>query len=102
MKKKIGVGSLSFVLAIFAFLWVFEIMGFCLGDSVLATLNIPTWSNSANASGTHYTVFYSLFFLIPAIVLSLKYKSDLLASAGKWMSAAMCILLMVALIFMSV
>ncbi len=102
MKKKIGVGSLSFVLAIFAFIWAFEIMGFCLGDSVLATFNIPTWSNTANASGVHYTVFYSLLFLIPAIVLSLKCKNDLFANVGKWLSAVMCILLMVALIFMSI
>ena len=83
MKKKIGIGSVSFVLAIIAFAWSYEIKGFCLGDSVLATLNIPTWSNSANASGTHYTVFYAFLFLIQSIVLSIKYKHDCLAQVGK-------------------
>ena len=64
--KKIGIGSISLLLVIIAFFWAFEIMGLCLGDSILTTLNIPTWSNSANASGTHYPVFYTFIFLIPA------------------------------------
>lgn len=72
--KKLGIGSVSLLLVIIAFLWAFEIMGFCLGDSILATLNIPTWSNSANASGTHYTVFYTFIFLISSLVLAIKYK----------------------------
>lgn len=100
MNKKLGIGSISFVLAVLAFLWAFEIMGFCLGDSVLTTLNIPTWSNSANAGGTHYTVFYSLVFLIPALLLSIKYKDDLLAKSGKWLSIIICAILLAGLIFM--
>lgn len=102
MKKKIGIGSVSFVLAVIAFVWAFEIMGFCLGDSVLATLNIPTWSNAANASGTHYTVFYSLLFAIPAIPLALKYKNDLFANVGKWLALAMCVFIILGLMFMVV
>ena len=57
--KKIGIGSLSLLLVIIAFVWAFNIFGVCVGDHILATLNIPTWSNMANATGTHYTVFYS-------------------------------------------
>lgn len=100
MKKKIGIGSVSFVLSIVAFVWAYEIMGFCLGDSVLATLNVPAWSNSANASGTHYTVFYAFLFLIPSIVLSVKYKHDCLAQVGKWLSIILSSILIVGLCFM--
>lgn len=100
MKKKIGIGSVSFVLAIIAFVWSYEIMGFCFGDSVLATLNIPAWSNSANASGIHYTVFYAFLFLIPSIVLSVKYKNDCLAQVGKWLSIILATILIIGLFFM--
>lgn len=65
--KKIGIGSLSLLLVIIAFVWAFNIFGVCVGDHILATLNIPTWSNMANATGTHYTIFYSFIFLIPAL-----------------------------------
>lgn len=102
MKKKIGIGTISFVLAPVAFLWAFEIMGFCLGDSILETLNIPTWSNVAEASGTHYTIFYSVLFLIPAIPIAIKYKDDLFANVGKWLSIAMCSMLLLGLVFMVV
>ena len=74
--------------------------GFCLGDSVLATLNIPTWSNSANAIGTHYTVFYTFIFLIPALVLAFKYKDDMFAKVGKWLSIIFTILLILGMFFM--
>ena len=102
MKKSIGIGSLSFALALLAFIWGFEIMGFCLGDSVLTTLNIPTWSNSANASGTHYTVFYSLLFAIPAVLIALKHKNDLFANVGKWLAFLMCAFIILGLLFMVV
>ena len=102
MKKKVGIGSLSLGLALLAFAWGFEIMGFCLGDSVLAALNIPTWSNSANASGTHYTVFYSLLFAIPAFFIALKNKNELFANAGKWLSLARCAFIVLGLLFMVV
>ncbi len=46
--KKIGIGSLSLLLVIIAFVWAFNIFGVCVGDHILATLNIPTWSNMAN------------------------------------------------------
>ena len=100
MKKEVGIGSLSLGLALLAFVWGFEIMGYCLGDHVLAALNLPTWSNSANASGTHYTVFYSLLFAIPALSIAIKYKNDLFANAGKWLSLAMCAFVALGLLIM--
>ena len=98
--KKIGIGSISLLLVIIAFFGAFEIMGFCLGDSILATLNIPTWSNSANASGTHYTVFYTFIFLIPALVLAIKYRDDLFAKVGKWSSIVFIAILLLGMLFM--
>ena len=98
--KKIGIGSISLLLVIIAFFWAFEIMGFCLGDSILATLNIPTWSNSANASGTHYTVFYTFIFLIPALVLAIKHRDDLFAKVGKWSSIVFIAILLLGMLFM--
>lgn len=98
--KKIGIGSMSLLLVIIAFFWAFEIQGLCLGDSILATLNIPTWSNSANASGVHYTIFYSFIFLIPALMLGIKYKNDLFAKVGKWFSLGFIVLLLLGTLFM--
>lgn len=98
--RKIGKGSISLLLVIIAFLWAFEIYGFCLGDSILATLNIPTWSNGANASGTHYTVFYTFIFLIPALILSIKYKDDKFAKVGMWLSMLLTGLLILGMFFM--
>ena len=100
--KKIGIGSISLLLVIIAFFWAFEINGFCMGDSILATLSIPTWSNSANASGTHYTVFYTFIFLIPALIISLKYKKDKFAKVGKILSIIYLSLLILSMLFMGV
>lgn len=98
--RKLGIGSISLLLVIIAFFWAFEIKGFCLGDSVLATLNIPTWSNGANASGTHYTIFYTFVFLISALVLAIKYKENLFAKVSKWLSIIYIGLLIVGMLFM--
>lgn len=98
--KKIGIGSISLLLVLIAFFWAFEINGFCMGDSILATFNIPTWSNSANASGTHYTVLYTFVFLIPALIISLKYKEDKFAKTGKILSIIYLSLLILSMFFM--
>ena len=98
---KIGIGSLSLLLVIMAFVWSFEIYGICVGDHILATLNIPTWSNSANASGTHYTIFYSLLFVIPSLILSFKCKKDLFATIGRYLSIIFICILVFSIFFMT-
>ena len=100
--KKIGIGSLSLLLVIIAFVCAFNIFGVCVGDHILATLNIPTWSNMANATGTHYTIFYSFIFLIPALILSIKYKDNLFTKVGKWLSITFIGILLPGFIFMIV
>ena len=81
MKKRVGLGSISLLLVIVAFIWSFEIFGYCFGDNVLTALSLPSWSNGQN--GTHYTIFYSYLFLLPSLFFSLKYKDDLFAVIGK-------------------
>ena len=98
--KKLGIGSLSLLLVIIAFFWAFEINGICFGDSILATLNISTWSNNANASGIHYTVFYTFIFLIPALVIAIKFKNDLFAKVGKWLAVGFMVILLLSMFFM--
>lgn len=98
--KKIGFGTVSFLLVIFAIIWSFTVglNGFCLGDTILSFLGMPAWSNGN--SGTHYAIFYSLIFLLPAVSISFKYESDLFARIAKWISTIFSLVLLVGLIFM--
>ena len=98
--KKIGFGTVSFLLVIFAIVWSFSfgLNGFCLGDMVLSFLGMPAWSNGN--SGSHYTIFYSLIFLVPAVPISFKYEYDLFARLAKWISTIFSLALLVGLFFM--
>lgn len=98
--KKIGVGTISFLLVAFAILWSFNfgLNGFCLGDTVLSLFGMPAWSNGN--SGTHYTIFYSLIFLLPAVPISFKFESDLFAGLAKWISTIFSLVLLAGLFFM--
>lgn len=115
MKKTIGVGSLSLLLAVLALLWSYSVFGFCLGDKILTALNLPAWSENGaeqtantvsivplaqSGSGVHYTVFYALIFLLPALAIGIKFKGDLFAAVGKWLSALFLILLLISPLLM--
>lgn len=93
-------GMVSFLLVIFAILWSFSfgLNGFCLGDTILSFLGMPAWSNGN--SGTHYTIFYSLIFLVPAVLISFKYENDLFARLAKWISTIFSLVLLAGLFFM--
>lgn len=99
-KKKIGIGSLSLLLVLIAFIWAFEFYGVCIGDHILTTLNIPTWSNMSSASGTHYTIYYALLFLIPALILGLKFKDNLFSKIGALLSIVFITILILCFFFM--
>lgn len=109
-KKKVGLGSLSLILVIIALVWSYNISDFCLGDKVLAFCNLPTWSNnsvvsisntfsivpfSKNDHYIHYTIFYSLILLFPALIIAIEYKNDLFASIGKWLALIFITLLVI-------
>ena len=82
--KKWGLGSLALVLSIIAIIWSFNMPwldDFCLGDIVLDYMGIPIWSNGT--SGTHYTVFYSFVFFVPAFAFGMWKKNDLFAKVGR-------------------
>ena len=98
--KKIGCGTIAFLLVTFAILWSFSfgLNGFCLGDTILSFLGMPAWSNGN--SGTHYTIFYSLIFLLPAVFISFKYENDLFAKLAKWISTIFSLVLLAGLFYM--
>ena len=98
--KKIGCGTIAFLLVTFAILWSFSfgLNGFCLGDTILSFLGMPAWSNGN--SGTHYTIFYSLIFLVPAVLIAFKYENDLFARLAKWISTIFSLVLLAGLFFM--
>ena len=91
MKKKLGIGSISLLLSLFAILWSCNIPvhhdTFCIGDYVLTQLGLPIWSNGT--IGTHYTVFWGLLLFLPAFYLGRKYDHHLFARTGKWFSGCM-------------
>jgi len=93
-QKKLGIGSLALVLSIIAIIWSCNIRwlnNFCLGDTILAYIGIPSWSNGAN--GTHYTVFYGLVFFVSALALGIWKKNDLFATVGKWIAGFFVVML---------
>lgn len=96
-KKKIGVGSIPLLLAIIAIFWSFNINGFCLGDYILSLLNIPAWSD--DSEGIHYTAFSALLLLVPALLISLKFKDDLLSKIGKWLSIILIAMILLSIFF---
>ena len=52
----------------------------------------------------HYKnyIFYSFIFLIPALILSIKYKDNLFTKVGKWLSITFIGILLPGFIFMIV
>ena len=98
MKKKLGLGSFSLILALIAISWSgnfqFHNISFCLGDYLLNRIGLPTWSNGTN--GTHYTVFWGLLLYLPGFLVGWKYKHHLFADAGKWIcgSISICLIIM--------
>ena len=68
-KRKIGIGTTSLVLFIIGSLFAFTFNKVCIGDNILNYIGLKSWSNGNQ--GTHYTIFYSLLFYIPLLVISL-------------------------------
>jgi hypothetical protein len=100
--RNIGLGSLSLLLVIIAFIWSWNIFGICVGDHILTTLNIPTWSNMSSASGIHYTIYYAFIFLIPALILGLKFRDNLFSKVGTILSIIFIAILVLGLFFITI
>ena len=97
MKQKLGIGSLSLLLAFAGIAWSMNFPvhydTFCIGDYVLNQLNLPTWSNGS--MGTHYTVFWGLLLYLPGFLLGNKYSQHLFARSGKWLCGCIAVCLIV-------
>ncbi|WP_270304834.1 hypothetical protein [Terrisporobacter petrolearius] len=100
-KKKIGIGSLSLLLFVVGCLFSFTFYNLTIGDNILTYIGLKAWSNGN--SGTHYTIFYSLLFFIPSLILGYKFNEDFGSKVGKILSTIMVTIIVVnSLLFTSV
>lgn len=100
-KKKIGIGSLSLLLFVVGCLFSFTFYNLTIGDNILTYIGLKAWSNGN--SGTHYTIFYSLLFFVPSLILGYKFKEDFGSKVGKILSTIMITIIVVnSLLFTSV
>jgi len=100
-KKKIGIGTLSLLLFVVGCLFSFTFYNLTIGDNILTYIGLKAWSNGN--SGTHYTIFYSLLFFIPSLILGYKFKEDFGSKVGKILSTIMVTIIVVnSLLFTSV
>ncbi len=63
--SKKGFRVLAVFLILIAFFFSFSFSEFCLGDTILHYMGLPTWSTQ----GFHITILYSVAFLFAAILL---------------------------------
>ena len=92
MKKTLGKDSISLLLVVLALAWCCNLPilnGECLGDIVLKSFELPTWSNGT--TGLHITIFWSLLLLIPAFFIAIRNKKDLFAKSAMWISGVLCV-----------
>ena len=83
--KQIGIGSLSLALVLAGILFSFSFGNrAAIGDTILNFIGLDPWSSGS--TGIHYTIIYSIVFYIPAIILGYKFKNDLGATSGKYLS----------------
>ncbi|MBE6022443.1 MAG: hypothetical protein E7231_04300 [Cellulosilyticum sp.] len=75
-KKQVGFGSTSLILLVLGVLWASDINHFCIGDYILNTLGMKSWS-SGNHLGNHIGILYSLIFLLPSCYIAYKWPYDL-------------------------
>jgi len=96
---KIGLGSISLLLFVCGLLFSFSLThGTSYGDRMLIFMGLHPWSNGT--TGLHYTMFYSLAFYIPALILGYRFKNDAGAKLGRMLSLIMTVLLLVASVFL--
>lgn len=79
-RKRLGIGSLAFVLMALGVLIAFTFKGRCIGDAVLDAVGLRAWSEGSR--GVHYTVFYSLIFFVPSVAIASVHREHLFAKSG--------------------
>lgn len=99
LQKSIGLGSISILLFILGILFIVTFNnGVCIGDNILNSVGLKSWSNVTQ--GTHYTIFYSLIFFIPSVIIGYKFKKNIGSKWGKVLSLIMLIIITFTVIFM--
>ncbi len=96
-KKKFGIGSISLLLFIIGFLFTFTFNNICIGDNILTYLGLKAWSNGNN--GIHYTIFYSLLFFVPSLIIGYKFKDDFGSKIGKILSTIIVTMIIIVSLF---
>ena len=99
-RRSFGLGTLSLLLTAMGIAWGFTFNDMCIGDIVLSFIGLKAWSNGN--TGIHYTIWYSLIFLIPAFLLGQKYKNHFGATAGKIISATIGTVLILSTFFLTI
>ncbi|GEM_PF-1691686 len=98
--RKIGIGSISILLFVVGFLFIINFNnGICIGDNILNYIGLKAWSDGNQ--GTHYTVFYSIIFFIPSVVVGYKFNKNFGSKLGGILSLIMLALITFAVIFMA-
>lgn len=99
MNKKIGWGSLSIILLIFAILFSIQLgRTFCLGDILLESVGLKGWLIFENST-LNIKVFISEFLLIAGFIIGMVFKNDRFAKAGRMLCLAFAILLGISLAY---
>ena len=98
--RSLGLGTLSLLLTAMGIAWGFTFNGLCIGDIVLDFIGLKAWSNGD--TGIHYTIWYTLIFLIPAFLLGSKYKNHYGATSGKIISATIGAVLILSTFFLAI
>lgn len=92
-KRKIGIGTTSLVLFIIGSLFSFTFNKVCIGDNILNYIGLKSWSNGNQ--GTHYTIFYSLLFYIPSLIIGYKFNDNFGSKVGNILSTIMVTIIIV-------
>ena len=95
--KRIGLGSLSLLLFVCGVLFASNLGDQCYGDVALRYLGLRAWSNGID--GFHCTIFYSLIFFIPSLMLGSRFNAQWGASAGKILPLFACMITGVLFVF---
>lgn len=95
--KKLAFGLITLLLAGVGIIFVFTFGDKNYGDIILNNIGVRSWSKGN--SGTHYTIYYSLIFFIPSVILGYKYKDNIGAKIGRGISIIMIVLIAFGLLF---
>lgn len=96
-RKKLAFGLVTLLLAGIGILFSFTFGDINYGDVILNNIGLRPWSKGD--SGTHYTIYYSLIFFIPSVILGYKYKDNIWAKIGRGISIIMIVLISFGLLF---